>query len=108
MELKKIIEEIKAERPEITSVIFVGCGASQAELYPAKYFLEGNAKKLRTSLYTANEFVHATPACVGKESIIITCSLGGNTPETVEASKKAMNMDAKVIAITHTPRFTTG
>ena len=37
MELKKIIEEIKAERPEITSVIFVGCGASQAELYPAKY-----------------------------------------------------------------------
>ena len=48
MELKKIIEEIKAERPEITSVIFVGCGASQAELYPAKYFLEGNAKKLRT------------------------------------------------------------
>lgn len=30
MELKKIIEEIKAERPEITSVIFVGCGASQA------------------------------------------------------------------------------
>ena len=100
MELKKIIEEIKAERPEITSVIFVGCGASQAELYPAKYFLEGNAKKLRTSLYTANEFVHATPACVGKESIIITCSLGGNTPETVEASKKAMNMDAKVIAST--------
>ena len=53
MELKKIIEEIKAERPEVTSVIFVGCGASQAELYPAKYFLEGNAKKLRTSLYTA-------------------------------------------------------
>ena len=103
MELKKIIEEIKAERPEITSVIFVGCGASQAELYPAKYFLEGNAKKLRTSLYTANEFVHATPACVGKESIIITCSLGGNTPETVEASKKAMNTGAKVIAITHTP-----
>ena len=29
MELKKIIEEIKAERPEITSVIFVGCGASR-------------------------------------------------------------------------------
>lgn len=65
--------------------------------------LRGQCKKLRTSLYTANEFVHATPACVGKESIIITCSLGGNTPETVEASKKAMNMGAKVIAITHTP-----
>ena len=39
MELKKIIEEIKAERPEITSVIFVGCGASQAVL------LRGQCKK---------------------------------------------------------------
>lgn len=103
MELKKIIEEIKAQRPEITSVMFVGCGASQAELYPAKYFLEGNAKKLRVSLYTANEFVHATPVSAGPDSIVITCSLGGNTPETVEASKKAMSLDAKVIAITHTP-----
>lgn len=88
MELKKIIEEIKAERPEITSVIFVGCGASQAELYPAKYFLEGNAKKLRTSLYTANEFVHATPACVGKESIVITCSLEAIPPRQWKPPKK--------------------
>ena len=60
MELKKLSRN-QSRAPEITSVIFVGCGASQAELYPAKYFLEGNAKKLRTSLYTANEFVHATP-----------------------------------------------
>ena len=103
MEPKKIIETIKAERPNITSVIFIGCGASQAELYPAKYFLDGNAKKLRTILSTANEFVYATPACVGEDCIVITCSLGGNTPETVEASKKAMNLGAKVIAITHTP-----
>ena len=54
MEPKKIIETIKAERPNITSVIFIGCGASQAELYPAKYFLDGNAKKLRTILFTSN------------------------------------------------------
>ena len=88
MELKKIIEEIKAERPEITSVIFVGCGASQAELYPAKYFLEGNAKKLRTSLYTANEFVHATPACVGKEVLSLPAPLAAIPPRQWKPPKK--------------------
>lgn len=101
MELSKIITGIKKECPEITSVFFVGCGASKAELYPAKYFLEANAKKLRASLYTANEFLYATPVSVDEKSIVITCSLGGSTPETVAASKKAMELGAKVIAVTH-------
>lgn len=101
MELKKIIESIKAERPEIASIFFVGCGASKAELYPAKYFLEATAKRLRVSLYTANEFFYATPDSVNENSIVITCSLGGSTPETVAASKKAMDLGAKVIAVTH-------
>lgn len=35
---KQIIEDIKAKQGEIKSVIFVGCGASKADLYPAKYF----------------------------------------------------------------------
>ncbi len=101
MELSKIITSIKMERPEINTIFFVGCGASKAELYPAKYFLEANAKKLRASLYTSNEFVYATPVSVNEESIVITCSLGGFTPETVSASKKAMELGAKVIAVTH-------
>ncbi|NLJ30536.1 MAG: SIS domain-containing protein [Clostridiales bacterium] len=98
---KEIIEGIRKERPEIDSVYYVGCGASQAELYPAVYFLNANAKKLRSNLMQANEFVHATPAAVGPKAIVVTCSLGGNTPETVEATKKAVKLGAKVIAITH-------
>ena len=43
MELKQIINEIKGKQPNIKSVFFVGCGASKAELYPGKYFLEENA-----------------------------------------------------------------
>lgn len=101
MELKKIIESVKTSCPDISTVCFVGCGASQAELYPAKYFLEGNARKLRVSLYTANEFNYATPLAIDNHSIVITCSLGGTTPETVAASKKAMDLGAQVIAITH-------
>lgn len=101
MEPKQIIEAIKKEVPEVKSVYFVGCGASKAELYPGKYFLEANAKNIRVGHYTANEFFHATPAAVDETAIVVTCSLGGTTPETVAASKKAMDLGAKVIAVTH-------
>ena len=101
MELNRIISAIKEKQSEIKSVFFVGCGASKAELYPAKYFLEGNAKQLRTSLYTANEFNYATPVSVDDTSIVITCSLGGATPETVEATTLAKEKGAHVIAVTH-------
>ncbi len=101
MDPKKVIEEIKKELPKIKSVYYVGCGASFAELYPGKYFLEENAKELRIGHHTANEFVHATPVAVDQTAIVITCSLGGNTPETVAAAKLAMEKGAKVIAITH-------
>lgn len=40
MDPKSIVAEIRKERPHIKSVYFVGCGASKAELYPGKYFLE--------------------------------------------------------------------
>lgn len=101
MEPKQIIQSIKEEIPIVKSVYFVGCGASKAELYPGKYFLEANSKTIRTGHYTANEFLHATPAAVDATAIVITCSLGGTTPETVAASKKAMELGAKVIAVTH-------
>ncbi len=103
MELKKIISEIKAKNDSINSVFFVGCGASMAELYPGHYFLQDNARILRSAIYSANDFVYATPVSAGKDSIVITCSLGGNTPETVEAAKKARSLGAHVIAITHVP-----
>lgn len=101
MEIKKIISDIKKERPEIKTLFFVGCGASMADLYPAKYFFEETSQNIRTSLFTSNEFVHATPVSVNEKSIVIACSLGGTTPETTEAAKKAMELGAKVISITH-------
>ena len=64
MTIKEIVASIKAKQPEIKTVYFVGCGASQSDLFPAKYFLENNAKKLRTSIYTANNFNYSTPAGV--------------------------------------------
>ncbi len=101
MTIPQIISEIKSKYPAINNVYFVGCGASQSDLYPAKYFLSQNAKRLRTDLIVANEFVYNPPAAAGNESIVITCSLGGNTPETVSASKKAREMGCPVICLTN-------
>ena len=101
MTIKEIVASIKAKQPEIKTVYFVGCGASQSDLFPAKYFLENNAKKLRTSIYTANNFNYSTPAGVDDTAIVITCSLSGNTPETVAATKLAVEKGAHVVAVTH-------
>ncbi|KZL88958.1 SIS domain-containing protein [Clostridium magnum] len=101
MNPKQIIKEIKGKQEEIKSVIFVGCGASKAELYPAKFFLDSNAKNLRISHYTANEFNYKTPASLDETAIVISASLGGSTPETVKANAKAKERGAHVISLTN-------
>ena len=89
------------EKDTIRNVYFVGCGASRSDLYPAFYFLMHEAKVLRTFIVTAKEFVLATPKEVGPSSIVIACSLAGNTPETVEAAAHASKLGAHVIALTN-------
>ncbi|WP_431385533.1 SIS domain-containing protein [Enterococcus gallinarum] len=99
MNPKQIVQEIVKEK-EVKSIVFVGCGASKADLYPAKYFLDQNAKQLRISHYTANEFNHATPASLDETTVVISASLGGTTPETVEANAVAKEKGATVISLT--------
>lgn len=99
MEAKEIIKEIVGKH-EVKHVVFVGCGASKADLYPAKYFLDQNAKKLRISHYTANEFNYATPTSIDETTVVISASLGGATPETVEANAIAKDKGATVISLT--------
>ena len=43
--VKSIVADIVAKH-NVENVAFVGCGASKAELYPAKYFLANCSKKL--------------------------------------------------------------
>lgn len=99
MNSKEIIKDVLSKN-KITSVIFVGCGASKADLYPAKYFLDHNAKTIQVSHYTANEFNFAQPANLGESAIVISASLGGTTPETVEANRIAKEAKAHVITLT--------
>jgi fructoselysine-6-P-deglycase FrlB-like protein len=100
MDIKRIVKEIKENYDKIKTIIFVGCGASNADLYPAEYFLKENSSELRILSYTSNEFNYATPKSVDETCIVVTASLGGTTPETVEASKKAKKLGAHVISLT--------
>lgn len=99
MKFKNLIEGILAKN-EINSVYFVGCGASKADLYPGFYFLNRNTN-IKSGHITANEFNYDTPKDVGKNTIVISASLGGTTPETVEATRKARELGAATITLTN-------
>ena len=98
--VRDIVSQILASH-DIKSVAFVGCGASSSELYPGYYFLRDTARQLRPFHYTASEFNQDTPAWVDETALVITCSLGGSTPETVEANHVAKMAGATVVAVTH-------
>lgn len=98
--VKNIVAYI-VSRHTVENVAFVGCGASKAELYPGKYFLDHNAKKLRAYHFTANEFNTDTPAWLGENTVVISASLGGTTPETVRANAVAKEAGATVVSVTH-------
>ena len=97
-----MIEEIKSKldaRGGLKAVIFVGCGGSQAAIYPGKYLLESEAKNISTKIYNSNEFCYVTPKCVDERCIVICCSLKA-TAETVKAVEKANSLGAITIAMT--------
>ncbi|WP_068787174.1 SIS domain-containing protein [Paenibacillus phocaensis] len=102
MNVSKVINTI-SEKTEngITEVYLVACGGSLVDMYPSKYFLESEAKKVVTGLYTANEFVHALPKRLNENSLVIVCSHGGNTPESVAAAQAAKERGAHTIGLTH-------
>ena len=83
--VKNIVADI-VSRHTVENVVFVGCGASKAELYPGKYFLDHNAKKLRAYHFTANEFNTDTPAWLGENTVVISASLGGTSRPTTPPS----------------------
>jgi fructoselysine 6-phosphate deglycase len=86
---------------QISEVFLVACGGSLVDLYPARFFLATEARRLRTDLYTANEFVHAVPKALGDQSVVIVCSHGGVTPEAVEAARIAQSRGSFTVTLTH-------
>ncbi|UQS84190.1 SIS domain-containing protein [Bombilactobacillus thymidiniphilus] len=100
---KSIIADIKRKQPKINRVIFTGCGASMSDLYPAYYFVAQESKHLLSAIKQANEFNYAAPKNIGADTIVITASLGGTTPESIAATKYARELGAHVITLSHDP-----
>ncbi|WP_020612548.1 SIS domain-containing protein [Sediminispirochaeta bajacaliforniensis] len=104
LEEQIIADILKAKKDVggIDKVFFTACGGSIAAFYPCKFLLESESRKLRRiGYYSANEFVHATPASLDKNSLVIACSHQGTTPETIEAIKLARSKGASTIAFSY-------
>ena len=93
------VMERMASEGGLKHVYCVACGGSLGGLFPLDYLLKSESSTLRSGSITANEFVHATPACIGKNSLVVAMSNAGNTPETVAAAKKAGELGAYVVAL---------
>ena len=71
VEVQQMVQSITKQQG-ISTLAFVGCGASMSELYPAKYFLEQEAHSLRTD----------------ESAVVVVASLGGNHPRIHRSYKK--------------------
>lgn len=89
-----------AAKKHINHFYFVACGGSQAFMMPARYIMDMETE-IPSSIYTSNEFVHTEPKALGPDSVVITCSHSGNTPETVKATELARQKGALTIALSN-------
>lgn len=102
---KEIIAQIDAAvqavaNKNVNHFYFVACGGSQAFMMPAQFMFDREIE-IPASIYTSNEFVHMEPKALNENSVVITCSHSGNTPETVKATEVARAKGAVTIALSH-------
>lgn len=84
----------------MNAVYFVACGGSQAVLMAGQYIFDKETT-VPSHVYTANEFMYDTPKSLNEQSLVISCSHSGNTPETVAATKLAREKGAMTIALSN-------
>ncbi|PZQ96105.1 MAG: sugar isomerase [Cereibacter sphaeroides] len=83
-------------------VFFVACGGSLSIMYPAKFLLDQHSA-LPSDLFNAAEFTTRAPKGVGKDSLVILCSMTGTTKETVAAAEFARSRQARTVGLTVEP-----
>ena len=100
--LKQIAQAVSAveQMGPVNAVYFVACGGSQAVLMAGQYIFDKETT-VPSHVYTANEFVYDTPKSLNEQSLVISCSHSGNTPETVAATKLAREKGAMTIALSN-------
>lgn len=101
-QIARAVEAVKAKLATdgIHHVYFVACGGSQASLMPIQY-LFNRELALPSHVYTSNEFNYATPKDFDGNTLVITLSHSGTTPETVAAAQKATDAGAVSICVSN-------
>ena len=100
---EELIKAIVAEQGEIKDVFLTACGGSLVDLYPGYYFINAESETMHSHWLTAKELVVSPSKFLKKGALVILCSHGGNTGETVAAAKYAKECGAAVITMTHNP-----
>ncbi|MGM0123653.1 hypothetical protein IGI37_001026 [Enterococcus sp. AZ194] len=101
MDCQMIVSEISQRKQKdggIKEVVWIAAGGSHGGFYPAHYFLDQEAKHIRSKNITSNEFVKAPPKFIGKNTVAVICSMRG-TAETIEAAELAKKLGATTIAL---------
>lgn len=89
------------DRESITDIFFVACGGSYALMLPNQHAVDRLGKSITAHALNSAEFKFRSPARLGESSVVILCSLSGNTPETAAAAKFARESGALTIALTN-------
>ncbi|GLI51418.1 MULTISPECIES: SIS domain-containing protein [Tepidanaerobacter] len=96
-EIEKTVKELL--KRDIKNVIFAGCGGSLAIMFSCEYIMRQNSS-IPAFAYNAGEFNKLCPKLLGKNSLLITASYSGTTPETNEAVQIAKEKGAATIGFT--------
>lgn len=89
-----------AARESVTDIYYVACGGSFALMLPNQHAVDRLGNSITAHALNSAEFKLRNPARLGKNSVVILCSLSGNTPETAAAAKFAREAGALTIALT--------
>ena len=96
---RQVLDQVE----NIRHVYWVACGGSVIDLYPAHCLINASSPSMTSAIHTAAEFCALPPAALGRDSLVVTCSHSGGTPETIEATRLGRDRGAFVLAMTNRP-----
>ncbi|ACM39453.1 SIS domain-containing protein [Agrobacterium vitis] len=97
-----------AQRKSVSTIYFVACGGSFAQMHLPKYAVDRNSSTIFAETFNSAEFIARNPVHLGEGSVVILCSSSGNTPETVAAAAFAKKKGAFTIGLTTKPESELG
>ena len=97
-QVQKAAKAVKGKK--INHFYFVACGGSMALLTPAQHIMDKEIE-IPSSVYSSNEFILRAPKALSPDSIVISCSHSGTTPETVKATELARKKGALTITFSN-------